>query len=108
MRLHGLLRIHVNVLHEPARFICADRYQRKIDPWKTPADARAMSSSTPKCRVGNSEGVEEDVHRGARRESLGGRTSEHLASSAISSAIEIEKSAKAGKRTKTPAIIRRR
>src|SRR5688572_2395003 len=44
MRLHGLLRIHVNVLHEPARFICADRYQRKIDPWKTPADLQEMGT----------------------------------------------------------------
>src|SRR5688572_33296458 len=42
MRLHRLLRIHVNVLHEPARFICADRYQRKIDPRKTPADLQEM------------------------------------------------------------------
>ena len=50
MRLHGLLRIHVNVLHEPARFICADRYQRKIDPRKPPANLQEMGTVTAVAR----------------------------------------------------------
>ena len=31
VRLHGLRRIHVNGLHEPARLVGADRQQRQID-----------------------------------------------------------------------------
>ena len=52
VRLHGFRRIHVNGLHEPARFVRANRQQRQID---RPEPLTNVAEERRVCRIAGEE-----------------------------------------------------
>ncbi len=80
MRLHRFRRIHVDVFHEPARLVGADREQREVDRPQASADLAEMRSVSGIAGEEDSASGDRDdeaspqraiaVERAARREVL--------------------------------------